>query len=221
MALVVRNLGVCSYAEALELQQEIVRRKLASGADDHLLVVEHPSVYTLGRGADVNELRGAPDRRGVPWFRVGRGGGATYHGPGQVVAYPILSLPRQRRDVRAYVRLLEEVVERVCRDFGVAARADGPHPGVWVDGKKIAAIGIGIRRWVTDHGLALNVTTDLTWFDEIIPCRVEGMQMTSLARQCRETPTQDAVVAALVRHFRAAVETPWEAHGELGVEVAR
>ncbi len=184
MALVVRELGFVPYRRAAELQEELVARKLAEGGDDVLLLVEHESVFTLGRGADDADLLDAPRRLGVEAHRVRRGGGVTYHGPGQMVAYPIVALPAGRRDIRRYVCDLQKILVSVCADFGVDAAADGPHPGVWVGGRKLAAVGIGVRRWVTCHGVALNVTTDVRFFDAIVPCRVPGMGATSLALDC-------------------------------------
>lgn len=203
MALAVRELGFVPYAEALEMQEEAVARKLAGAADDELLLLEHEPVFTLGRGADAADLLDAPARLGIPAVRVRRGGGVTFHGPGQLVAYPILGLPPARRDIRRYVADLAAVLLAVCADFGVAASAAGPHPGVWVNGRKIAAIGVGVRRWVTCHGVALNVSTDVRCFDAIVPCRVPGMSATSLAIELGQAPPMTAVRAAFVRRFRA------------------
>lgn len=221
MALVVRDLGLCPYADALAIQEEIVAAKLRDDeGDDTLLLVEHPPCYTLGRGADAADLCGAPERLGVPVFRVGRGGGVTFHGPGQLVAYPILALRSGRRDVRRYVRMLEEVLIRVCADFGVTAGADGPHPGVWVQGAKLAAIGVGIRRWVTLHGVALNVATELAYFEAVVPCRVAGLRVTRLADLCAPVPSSAAVRAAFVRHFTAALPAGDRAVARAGGETA-
>jgi len=204
MALVVRELGLCAYAEALALQEQIVANKLLGSADDSLLLVEHPPVYTLGRAADDADLLAAPTRLGVPVFRVGRGGGVTFHGPGQLVAYPILALPHAIRDVRRYVKFLEDILIAVCAEFGVSAAADGPHPGVWVAGAKLGAIGVGIKRWVTSHGVALNVSTDLDFFAAVVPCRVAGMRMTSLERECGRAIALADVRDVFVRRFTQA-----------------
>lgn len=209
MAIVVRDLGDCPYAEALAIQEEVVAAKLSDPSrDDELLLVEHPAVYTLGRGADPADLCGAPERLGVPVFRVGRGGGVTFHGPGQLVAYPILSLPPGRRDIRGYVCDLQRVLERVCVEFNVSATSAGPHPGVWVHGAKIAAIGIGVRRWVTWHGVALNVDVDASYFEAIVPCRMHGLRITTLAREIGRTPAPDVVAATFVRCFREVFDRP-------------
>lgn len=183
MSLLVHRLGLCAYAPVLELQDSLVERKLAGEAVDHLLLLEHEPTYTLGRGADVADLRGADERLGVPVFRISRGGGVTFHGPGQLVAYPILALERARRDVRSYIASLEDVLIRVCEAFGVAAERQSGQTGVWVDNRKIASIGVGLRRWTTFHGVALNVDTELGYFDAVVPCRMPDVRMTSLAAE--------------------------------------
>jgi lipoyl(octanoyl) transferase len=203
MPLVVRNLGFVPYAEALALQEDLVARRLAGPEDDQLLLLEHEPVFTLGRGADEADLLGAPQRLGVAAHRVRRGGGVTFHGPGQLVAYPILSLPTDRRDIRRYVHDLESVLVAVCADFGVAASA-GPHPGVWVDRRKLAAIGVGVRRWVTCHGVALNVSTDVRYFEAIVPCKVPGMTATSLAIELGAAPPMEQVCESFAHRFREA-----------------
>jgi lipoyl(octanoyl) transferase len=204
MSLVVRRLGLCRYPEALALQDEMVTRKLAGDGDDYLLLLEHDPVYTLGRGADVRDLRNADGRLAVPAFRVGRGGGVTFHGPGQLVGYPIIALRRSARDVHRYVRTLEDVLIVVCADFGLRAARRADVTGVWVGGGKIASIGIGVRRWITLHGIALNVSTDLRFFSQIVPCRMPGLTMTSMALELGTPPTMADVEAAFARRFSAA-----------------
>jgi lipoate-protein ligase B len=202
MELVVRDLGTCPYAAALALQEDLVSRKLAGDLQDYLLLLEHQPVYTLGRGADAADLLGADRSLGVPSFRIGRGGGVTFHGPGQLVAYPILTL-RHARDVHRYVRTLEEVLIRTCADFGLTAgRRDGL-TGVWVRDRKIASIGVGVRRWTTFHGVALNVTTDLRFFTPIIPCRMPDVRMTSIALELGMAPAMADVRSAFVGAFRS------------------
>ena len=144
----------------------------------------------------------ADARFGVPAFRVSRGGGVTFHGPGQLVAYPILTLPHGGRDVHRYVRRLEEVLIRVCAEFGVSAERREQLTGVWVSGAKIASIGIGVRHWVTFHGIALNVSTDLDFFTHIVPCRMPDVRMTSLAIELGSAPPMSAVREAFVTAFR-------------------
>ncbi len=201
MGLVVRDLGVCPYPAALALQQEIVAAKLGGDPREYLLLVEHEPVYTLGRGADAQDLMAADRLLAVPVFRVNRGGGATFHGPGQLVAYPIVTLPHGGRDVHRYVRSLETVLIGVCADFHIAAERRAGLTGVWVAERKIASIGVGVRRWTTHHGVALNVSTDLRFFGHIVPCRMPDVRMTSMAVELGEAPPLAEVGRALVRRF--------------------
>lgn len=218
MALVVRDLGRCPYPEALALQEELVERKLSGDPDDYLLFVEHDPTYTLGRGADAADLQGADARLMISAYRTGRGGGVTFHGPGQLVAYPIFALKGVDRDVRAYVRRLEKVLIDCCAAFGLLAYRREGAPGAWVDGAKIASIGIAMRRWVTFHGIALNVATDLSYFDAIVPCRDPAMRLTSLAQLISPTPAMGSVHSVLLscfsrcfgQHPQAADENPSE-----------
>jgi lipoate-protein ligase B len=184
----VRRLGRMPYAEALQRQEDLLAAKLAGGRGDDLLLVEHDPVYTLGRGADERDLCGAPARLGVPVFRVGRGGGATYHGPGQMVAYPIVHL-RHGRDVHRYVRSLERALIAALARFGVAAQAVPGETGVWTAAGKIASIGIGVRRGVSFHGVALNVSTDLDYFRQIVPCAAPQTVIVNLAALVAEPVT--------------------------------
>lgn len=187
-ALRVRQLGRVPYADALLMQEEILAAVAAGSEGEALLLLEHPEVYTLGRGADAADLRGAPERLGVPVFRVGRGGGATYHGPGQLVGYPIVRLRAAGRDVQRYIRILESALIATCEHYGVTAVTPSDQTGVWVGSDKIASIGIGVRRGVAYHGIALNVSTDLSFFAHIVPCRGSGVNVTSLARLCGAAP---------------------------------
>lgn len=202
MALVVRDLGVCSYAAALARQEELLAGKIAGDPNDYLLLLEHEPVYTLGRGADAADLLGADIGMRVPSFRVSRGGGATFHGPGQLVAYPLVNLGRGGRDVHRYVRGLEEVLIRVCGDFGIEATRRDKLTGVWVGAGKIASIGVGVRRWMSFHGVALNVSTDLSFFGRIIACRMPDVRMTSMTVELGTTPPMPAVRGAFIEQFR-------------------
>ena len=206
MGLVVHNLGVSSYAAALATQEELVARKVQGKADDYLLLLQHPPIYTLGRGANADDLRGADQVLGVPVFRISRGGGVTFHGPGQLVAYPIITLRHGGRDVHRYVRTLEDVLIAVCADFGIAAQRQLGQTGVWVGPAKIASIGVGVRRWTTFHGIALNVSTDLTFFRHIVACRMPDVRMTSMAETLATAPPMADVAASFERRFRAAFE---------------
>jgi lipoyl(octanoyl) transferase len=193
-------LGTVEYRAALALQEELVARRLADGPDV-LLLLEHPPVYTLGRGADLRHLGTASGD--IPVVRVSRGGEVTYHGPGQLVGYPILDLRDHRLDVRWYVGMLEGVLVRVLDDVGIQAGTRPGLRGVWVGDRKIASIGVALRRWVTWHGFALNVGADLGGFASITPCGIADVRMTSIAR---EGGTDDVgfVMRAVVRRFGEA-----------------
>jgi lipoate-protein ligase B len=171
--------GRVPYDIALAWQEALVARRLQGGPDT-LLMLEHPPVYTLGRGADARFL-GAAAGGDVPVVRVGRGGQVTYHGPGQLVGYPILGLRDLRPDVRWYVRGLEEVLIGALAALGIAAERRPALTGVWVGPRKIGSIGVAIRRWVTWHGFALNVAADVSGFAAITPCGIDGVVMTSVA----------------------------------------
>lgn len=199
MPIVVQRMGRCPYATALARQEQLVERKLAGDERDFLVTLEHELVYTLGRGADHADLLGAPERLEVPVHRVGRGGGVTFHGPGQLVAYPILALPRGRRDVRAYVCELQRLLVDVCRDFGLDARSHEREPGVWVGDAKIGSIGIGIRRWVTWHGVSLNVRPELRYFGAIVTCRQPTLRMTSMAEEGSNATVSDVEESLITR----------------------
>ena len=191
MTIDVRLLGRMPYAEALALQEQLLARRLEGGSDT-LLVVEHPPVYTLGRGGDARHLglaAGGP----VEVVRVARGGQVTYHGPGQLVGYPILDLRGHRLDVRWYVRALADV--------GVAAAHRDGFPGVWTARGKIGSIGIALRRWVSWHGFALNVGPDLSGFEAITPCGISGVRMTSVALEGGPAEVE-AVIPVVVQRFR-------------------
>jgi lipoate-protein ligase B len=203
MALVVRELGSCPYEAALALQEGLVEQKIGGDASDYLLLLEHEPVYTLGRGAHAGDLLCADRRLGIPAFRVSRGGGVTFHGPGQLVAYPVITLQHGGRDVLRYIRRLEEVLIRVCADFGMAAERREGLTGVWTGGAKVASIGVGVRRWTTFHGIALNVSTDLRFFAQIVPCRMPDVRMTSMERELGAAPSMAAVQRAFEREFRA------------------
>jgi len=179
--LAVARCGRVPYDEALAWQEALVARRIAGGPDA-LLLLEHQAVYTLGRGADARFL-GAAGGGPVPVVRVGRGGQVTYHGPGQLVGYPIIDLRAHRPDVRWYVRTLESVLIAALGDVGIRAERRDGLTGVWVGPRKVASIGVAIRRWVTWHGFALNVGADLAGFGAITPCGIEGVVMTSVARE--------------------------------------
>ena len=180
-------LGQLGYVEVLELQRSLARERI-SGAipQDLLLLVEHPPVVTLGRSSKQKHLVASPEflqGKGVELFEVERGGDVTFHGPGQLVGYPIIDLKRHRQDLHWYLRKIEEALINALADYGVPGERNTAYTGVWTRGKKIASIGVHARDWVTWHGFALNVTTDLSYFDLIVPCGIDGVVMTSLARE--------------------------------------
>ncbi len=175
----IARFGAVDYAAALELQSALVAARMRDEIADTLLLLEHPHVYTLGRGADERFLTNPPSD--VPIYRVSRGGEVTYHGPGQLVGYPILKLEGPDRDVIRYLRKLEQILINAFARYGIAARRREKLTGVWVGDEKIASIGVGLRRWVTLHGFAINVATDLSFFERIVPCGIGGCRMTSIA----------------------------------------
>ncbi len=200
-----RYLGRTPYAEALALQQSLHDSRKQNEVSDTLLLLEHPHVITLGRAANrANILVDEQTRteKKIEFFETGRGGDVTYHGPGQLVGYPIISLAPDAQDVRRYVRNIQEVLVRTARDFGVEAEPrGGEHVGVWVGDDKLAAIGIRISRWVTMHGFAFNVTTDLEYFNLIVPCGIQGHGVTSLEK-ILGTKIEIATVAEIAaKHF--------------------
>src|SRR6266436_9809642 len=169
----VRELGRIDYAKAFELQQHLAAERKQGLISDHLLLLEHPHVITMGRNGHAENLlasREILDRAGISFHPTDRGGDITYHGPGQLVGYPILDLREWKRDVGAYVRAIEQVIIDTLADYGIAASRIPKLTGVWVGECKIAAIGVHISRWVTSHGFALNVHTDLSYFQYIVPC---------------------------------------------------
>jgi lipoate-protein ligase B len=198
-ALVYQNLGSLDYLSALDLQERLVARKQLGLSPDILLFVEHPHVYTLGRGGkDANVL--AP--REVPVHRTSRGGDVTYHGPGQLVVYPIVDLrSKLRKDVHRYVRNLETSAIRTLNDFGLTATRRPPFTGIWIGDKKIAAIGVAVRRCITFHGLALNVNPDLSYFERIIPCGLDWADVTSMAKELGKEQSAERVREVFLHRF--------------------
>ena len=205
----VRRLGLVPYGEALELQDELVTARRAGDIADTLLLLEHPHVVTLGSSADRNHvLLDEAERRmvGMELFETGRGGDVTYHGPGQLVGYPILDLKPDRKDLHRYVRDLEEALIRALATFGIDAGRKPGLTGAWVGDEKVAAIGVRVSSgWITSHGFALNVNTDLGFFDSIVPCGIREHGVTSMARVLgRELDLETVggrVTAAIVEVF--------------------
>ena len=209
--LVVRHLGLVPYAAALDLQKTLVEDRRAGRVPDTLLLLEHPHVITLG--VKLAEARthvvATPTmlaRLGVDVVETGRGGDVTYHGPGQLVAYPILDLRPDRQDVHRYVRDLEAVMIRLCASYGVVAGRVAGQSGAWVDDRKIGAIGVRISRWITSHGLAFNISTDLSFFDLIVPCGIADKGVTSLSVELGCAVTVDEVADGFVQAFAAVFD---------------
>jgi lipoyl(octanoyl) transferase len=197
-----RDLGRMDYAEAFDLQRSLVDQRKRGEIPDQFLFVEHPHTITLGRNGHMENLLAHDDvlrRAGVAFHPTDRGGDITYHGPGQIVGYPIIDLREWKRDVVAYVRSIEQVTIDALADFGISAGRLPGMTGVWVDGAKIAAIGVHISRWITSHGFALNVTTDLSYFQYIVPCGL-AKPVTSMAA-LGNIARREYVIERLVFHF--------------------
>ena len=201
----IRRLGLVPYGEALELQKAFVEERRAGRVPDLLLLLQHPPVITLGVRRDSRSHVTATERQlamqGIEVHETGRGGDVTYHGPGQIVGYPILDLRPDRCDVHRYVRDLEEVMIRVCTDYGVAAHRVEGLSGAWVGTEKIGAIGVRISRWITSHGFAFNVNTRLEDFQLIVPCGIADRGVTSLGKLLGEEPSMMEVEDRFIRRF--------------------
>lgn len=207
----VRRLGRVPYAEGVDLQARLVQLRKDGRIPDQLLLLEHPAVITLGVKTRSDLTHVLADReslaeKGIDLSESGRGGDVTYHGPGQLVGYPIVDLRPDRCDVHRYVRDLEQVLIRTVSVFGVRAEPAAGLTGVWVGRDKIAAIGVRIARWITSHGFALNVNTDLSHFDLIVPCGIPDRGVTSLQRVLGRTVPMDEVEAAVIESFGAVFE---------------
>jgi lipoyl(octanoyl) transferase len=211
----VRHLGVVPYGEALELQRTLAEDRIAGRIPDTLLLLEHPSVITLGRGTKRTSLpidEASLRARGIEVFEIERGGDVTYHGPGQLVGYPIIDLQQHKPDLHWYLRQVEATLIGALAALGIPAERRDGYTGVWTRGRKIASIGIHVRQWVTWHGFALNVTTDLSPFSLIVPCGIPDVVMTSVQK---ETETGDrrpetGSITALAEKTRKAVVSAFE-----------
>ncbi len=192
-------MGLRGYAEALSFQREVAAARIAKRVpQDVLLLVEHPPVITLGRSTKPGNLlatTGMLSARGVELFEVERGGDVTFHGPGQLVGYPIVDLAEHKEDLHWYLRQVEEVMIRAVAPFGVRAERVAGKTGIWTNGRKLASIGVHARQWVTWHGFALNVTTDLSYFDLMVPCGLPGVDMTSVERELLEGAARGVCLA--------------------------
>jgi lipoyl(octanoyl) transferase len=194
-----KDLGQMDYLAALTVQEKLVEFKQREPSPDVLLFVEHPHVYTLGRGGKESNVLRALE---VPVHRTSRGGDITYHGPGQLVVYPLVDLrSKLRKDVHRYLRNLETTAIRTLRDFGLEGIRRPPYTGIWIGDKKIAAIGLAVRRGITFHGLALNVNTDLSYFQRIIPCGLTWADVTSMAEELGGDQSANRVQKSFLHHF--------------------
>ena len=196
----VRDLGIRSYQEVWDLQKDFQKKRIEKRLDDTLILVEHEPVYTLGKNANKNHLLQSRDRS-VNVFDIERGGDITFHGPGQLVGYPIIDLSYYRRSVSWYMRRLEQLAIDVLKDFGISASRIKGLTGVWVGEEKIAAQGVRISRWVTMHGFSLNVNPDLSFYDGIIPCGIFDHGITSMEELLGSTQDMDDVKAMVVEKF--------------------
>ncbi len=198
------DLGVIDYKEAWDLQKVIFEKRVKGETEDTLLLLEHPHTYTLGKTADRNNLIGSDDflkENNVSVYDIDRGGDITYHGPGQIVGYPIINLSDWKKDTHLYLRNLEETIIKTCSDYDLPTGRKSEYTGVWLDERKICAIGIKVSRWVTMHGFAFNVNTSLSMFDGIIPCGIKDKEVTSLEKEKKYRFELNEVKEKIVNNF--------------------
>ncbi|MBZ0198636.1 MAG: lipoyl(octanoyl) transferase LipB [Ignavibacteriaceae bacterium] len=204
--LVYCNIDFIDYKEAWDLQKHIFEKRLNKTVPDVLLLLEHPHTYTLGKTADKENLVGTEkylSNNNISVYNIDRGGDITYHGPGQIVGYPIIDLKEWKPDTHLYLRSLEEVIIRTCAHYGIEAGREPKYTGVWINEKKIAAIGIKVTRWITMHGFAFNVNTDLSLFSGIIPCGIADKDVTSLERELKIKLKINEVKEILLNNFKS------------------
>lgn len=207
-------LGRVSYEAGLELQESLVLKKVGGDSAEYLLLLEHDPVYTMGRNRDESSLR-EEEQLPHPVYRTNRGGQATYHGPGQLVGYPILDLNHYGRDLHTYLRFLEEVLIEVLAAYAVKGCRREGLTGVWVEDRKIASIGVGVRRWISMHGFALNVAKDLPGFSSIIPCGIAGVTMTSLSLEAGRDLSTEEVAKTTAEIFLSRLKSLPEGRFEI------
>jgi lipoyl(octanoyl) transferase len=198
------DLGLIDYQEAWNLQKEIFDLRYKNEISDVLFLLEHPNTYTLGKVADKNHLISSVqylEENKISVYDIDRGGDITYHGPGQIVGYPIISLDEWERDTHKYLRALEEVIIKTCSNFGLTCSRHPKHTGVWIHNKKIAAIGIKVSRWITMHGFAFNVNTDLSLFQGIVPCGITDKEVTSLQKELGKELNLNLVKEMIFKYF--------------------
>jgi len=198
------DLDFIDYKEAWDLQQEIHSKRVSGEVEDILFLLEHPNTYTLGKTAHKGNLIGSEDylkKNEISVYDIDRGGDITYHGPGQIVGYPIIDLNNWFKDTHKYLRALEEVIIKTCSEYGLSCERNPKHTGVWLGERKIAAIGIKVSRWVTMHGFAFNVNTDLNLFNGIIPCGIQDKSVTSLSKELKKEINIQEVKEKLLKNF--------------------
>jgi len=206
------DLGIIDYGKAWGLQHQLWSRRAEGALPDLLLFLEHPHVITLGRRGNRSHLVASSEvleEMKIPLFHVERGGDVTYHGPGQIVVYPILDLKEYGYRLIRYVGQLEEVILGVLKDFGIKGRRDPLNRGVWVNGEKIASVGVAIKRWISFHGLSLNYETNLQYFELINPCGLEGKKMTSMGKILGIGISREQLVERIGFHFKQIFERDW------------
>ena len=199
------DLGKIDYQEAWDLQKSIFDLRTKNEIEDILFLLEHPHTYTLGKVADKNNLvynKQELEEKEITVFDIDRGGDITYHGPGQIVGYPIIDLKNWKQDTHLYLRNLEEVLVRTCADYGLSTGRKEKYTGVWVEERKICAIGIKVSRWITMHGFAFNVNTDLNLFNGIIPCGINDKEVTSLKKELKREFDLGEVKDNIIKHFK-------------------
>ncbi|MBE0571405.1 MAG: lipoyl(octanoyl) transferase LipB [Ignavibacteriaceae bacterium] len=198
------DLGFIDFKDSWDLQKEIFSKRVAGEVEDYLLLLEHPNTYTLGKTAHRENLKGSEDylrENQISVYDIDRGGDITYHGPGQIVGYPIIDLNNWFKDTHKYLRALEEVIIKTCSEYGLNCDRNLKHTGVWIGDKKIAAIGIKVSRWITMHGFAFNVNTDLNLFNGIIPCGIQDKSVTSLSKELNSEISIQKVKDNLLNNF--------------------
>ncbi|MEK6553486.1 MAG: lipoyl(octanoyl) transferase LipB [Bacteroidota bacterium] len=199
------DLGMIDYNQAWDLQKEIFDLRHRNEINDTLFLLEHPHTYTLGKVAEKENLISTSEQLqelGISVYEIDRGGDITYHGPGQIVGYPIINLSDWKEDTHEYLRALEEVIIKTCSDYGLNTNRNPKYTGVWLGERKIAAIGIKVSRWITMHGFAFNVNTDLAYFGGIIPCGIRDKDVTSLQRELGKEIEIDEVKEKLIKNFQ-------------------
>jgi lipoate-protein ligase B len=207
------DLGLVTYEKAWDLQHQLWSRRVEEELPDLLLLLEHPHVITLGRRGNRSHLLASPEvleEMRIPLFHVERGGDVTYHGPGQMVVYPILDLREYGYRLIRYISQLEEIILHVLKDFGIEGKRDPLNRGIWVDEEKIASVGVAIKRWVSFHGFSLNYETDLKYFELINPCGLEGKKMTTMERVLGIKILREQLVERIIFHFKEIFERDWK-----------